>query len=206
MANVYLLDTNVVISLAKYHKGKTVQALMANDGLDYYKAKSIEVLYKLIKEDKITAVIPPVVYDEILQGVKRFGPDVKNFVEESNIRLLTNLPEKQMEIASKLANFYFKFESGSKEKAFEEHNEKYNGKNDAHIMALCSVLGLSIITFDKHFTNRYFTIKEANEAFKKRYLKPNNLLKQVSSSYDFIKIHKPTFVMKKYYANNSRQR
>ncbi len=197
MTKNYFLDTNVVISLAKYHKNKSIQSLMELDKLDYYKAKSIEKLYNLIDKNKITVYISPIVYDEITQGIKNFGSYVKDYVKSRNIRVVVNIPQDKLEIINKLGNYYFEYISQGGETAFDTHDEKYNGKNDAFIMALSSVCGVNIITFDKHFTTKYFTIKEANASFKNEYLIPNNLLDKVSKNYDNVKIHKPTFIMKK---------
>ncbi len=197
MAKNYILDTNVVISLAKYSMHNSIHNLMEVDGLDYYKAKSIEKLYQKIENGEINAYICPQVYDEIYQGIKKFGTQTINYLINSKVQVITNVPIDKIKIINKLGNYYFEYKSKSGETAFDTHDEKYNGKNDAFIMAFCSVCGTSIITFDKHFTTKYFTIKEANQSFKNNYLCKNNLLDKISKNFDNIKIHKPTYIMKK---------
>ncbi len=197
MSKNYFLDTNVVISLAKYAEHKSIDYLMQVDGLDYYKAKSIETLYNLIENNKINAYICPIVYDELKQGVKRFGKQTIDYVSRSNIKVIVNIPLEQLKIINKLGNYYFEHKSKSGETAFDTHDEKFNGKNDAFIMAFSTICGVNIITFDKHFTNKYFTIKEANDAFKNNYIIPNKCEDKISKNYDNIKIHKPTFIMKR---------
>ncbi len=197
MAQNYILDTNVVISLAKYFTHLSISHLMEVDGLDYYKARSIEKLYQKIENGEINAYICPQVYDEIYQGIKKFGTKTINFLFNSKVKVITNVPIDKIKIINKLGNYYFEYKSKSGETAFDTHDEKYNGKNDAFIMAFSSVSGISIITFDKHFTTKYFTIKEANQSFKNNYLKKNNLIDKISKNFDNIKIHKSTFIMKK---------
>lgn len=195
MAKTYFLDTNVVICLAKYHKCKSIDVLMEKEGWGYYKAKSIATLYKLIDKRQIDAYICPIVYDEILQGVNRFGKDNLNFLDNSKISVVVDMPREKLELINKLGNYYFEYKGQSKEPAFDTHEEKYNGKNDAFIMAYSSICGLNIITFDNHFTTKYFTIKETNKAFMENYLISNGYENKVSKNYDNVKVHKPTFIL-----------
>ena len=197
MTKNFILDTNVVISLAKYSTHKSINQLINTDGLDYYKAKSIEKLYQKIENGDINAYICPLVYDEIYQGIKKFSTQIVNFLINSKVQVITNVPTDKIKIINELGNYYFEYKSKSGETAFETHDEKYNGKNDAFIMAFSSVCGVSIITFDKHFTTKYYTIKEANHSFKKNYILKNNLLDKINKNFDNVKIYKPTFIMNK---------
>lgn len=193
MNNMYFLDTNIVIALAKFHKEKTIEGLMEADGLDYYKAKSIAKIYELIKQKKIKVIISPTVYDEINMGVKRFGKDVRNYLYNSNIMILTDIPKEKLDIINRLAEHYFTYTSKSGEHPFDTHPEKPNGKNDAYIMATASVIGLDIITLDKHFTTKNFSIREANRDFINSLSEEEK--NQVSWHAPIILAQKPTYVL-----------
>ena len=193
MNKIYFLDTNIVIALAKFHKEKTIEGLMQADGLDYYKAKAIAKIYDLIKTGKIKALISPTVYDEINMGVKKFGKETKNYLYQSNIMILTDIPKQKLDIINRLAEHYFTFTSKSGEHPFDTHPEKPNGKNDAYIMATASVIGIDVITLDKHFTTKNFSIREANKDFIKSLSEEEKKL--VSWHSPMILAQKPTYIL-----------
>ena len=198
MKKKYLLDTNVVIALSKYHISQDIASLTQEEGFDYYKALSIKTLYNLIKNNEIEAYVPYIVVDEIKQGTKKYGLNAYLYYLQSEIILVDNIPTDTLKIINDLGNFYLRFKSKSGETVFQDKIERYNGKNDAFIMAFASITGLNIITFDKHFTKKFFTIKEANDSFMQKYLKKYGKLSLVSKKFNEVKIHKPTHILKLY--------
>lgn len=189
---ICMLDTNVVISLATYSQSKSIEKLMGDDGIDYYKAKSIATLYKLIEDGKVIAGIPLLVVEEINQGVKRFGDFVRNYVKQSPIIIASKMTGEQQDIVNNLVEVYLNYKTASGEYAFERHEEKHNGINDAIIMAVASVYGTDIITFDKHFTSKILTIKDCNKMFQQTYLRENKLEDKVSPRFGKVEALKPT--------------
>ena len=199
MKKKYLLDTNVVIALSKYHISQgDIESLTEEDGFDYYKALSIKTLYNLIKNNEIEAYVPYIVVDELKQGINKYGMSAYLYYIQSEINLIQNIPPEVLKIINDLGNYYTKFKSKSAETIFQDKIERYNGKNDAFIMAFASITGLNIITFDKHFTKKFFTIREANDSFMQKYLKKYGKLSLVSKKFNEVKIHKPTHILKLY--------
>lgn len=192
----FILDTNVVISLAKYDKVKDINALTKLDNMNYYYAKSIAKLYNMIDNGTISVEILPTVLSEIQQGTKRFGPLVEDFIKNYKKIKLHVLSQEELKLACELKNDYFNTQTASGEYAFYFDPKKFNGMNDAFIMAQASILGQDVITYDKHFTTRVFSIRDVNKMFKNKHTK-----EEIPKGYDRmgkIQISKPTVFIERF--------
>ncbi|MBQ8844717.1 MAG: PIN domain-containing protein [Clostridia bacterium] len=187
----YILDTNIVISLAKYDKVRDYKKLAASDNMNYYYARSIEKLYNMIERGEIIAEITPTILNEIQQGTKRFGPLVEDYIKNNKKIKLHVFSQDEIRLAYELRNDYFNTQTSSGEYAFHYDPNKFNGMNDAFIMAQASILGYDVITYDKHFTTRVFTIREVNKMFKQKHTR-SEMSNRGYDRMDKIQISKPT--------------
>lgn len=165
--NIFMLDTNVLIALSEYHYLQNIDAMFKNnEKMSYNGAVSIAKLYDLIDNKKIKVYISDLVVDEINQGIKKYGTSTKDYLVQSNIEV-AQMTAEQIELSTKLGNHYFNYKTVFGNYAFDTHDEKYNGLNDAFIMSDATILGLDLITFDNHFNNMEYSIIETNKNFKK---------------------------------------
>lgn len=162
------LDTNVLINLAGIKNGN--QAI-----INQLKQQDIYLthLYLLdkIKKEEVRAIITPTVYQEIMQGLRRFGTETINFIRDNNFYLI-EIPEQKIEIfhhkVNKVAKAYCQKLDNNQKQEIKKINSKpnywyadsvfgcnNNNKpiNDAIIMAETAILGIPIITNNtKDFT------------------------------------------------------
>ncbi|MBE7082196.1 MAG: hypothetical protein E7378_00735 [Clostridiales bacterium] len=84
----FMLDTNIIINMAKYVKGDTIYNGSLN-GLTPKNTNGIIQIYNQIQSGQIEVYISPYVYDELLQGVEKYGDFVIGFLQILNIKSLT---------------------------------------------------------------------------------------------------------------------
>ena len=165
---LYLLDSNVVISLAKYGSCKSVDRLMQIDRIQRKdRAIMIARLYNLIENGTIRVGVTATVVDELLKTSHHKNDIVMKYLETNPKLLKISLSEEQYRASVELARLYFS-RGVNGEHAFNRHIGVENGENDAHIKAQASILGKDILTFDKHFKEHDDVVRKVNAYFKEK--------------------------------------
>ena len=161
------LDSNIIINLYDIYNG--IAPNYYHQDKDYL--LSIYHIYDLVENSEFKFFITPAVFDEIKQGVEKYGHDagIYQFIADMGISLAT-IPDELQEECNTLRQTYLgkNRQNSYLGKAFTRENA-----SDAQIMAEATVLGLDVITNNtKHFIGGH----QNNSSIKNRILRINNEL------------------------------